>query len=113
MADVRPTVGLSLPQLFAGLSHELRTPVGTILTHLEVLRLPDIPEATKAQSLQLLRAETQRLARMVHLMLELGRLETSLEIDRRPVDLVNLAERAISTLASQAEERGIRFSLEA
>jgi signal transduction histidine kinase len=100
-------------QLFAGLSHELRTPVGAILTHLEILRLPDIPEETKQQSLHLLQAETRRLARMVHLMLELGRLETTPEIDRRPVDLVDLAERAISSLASQAEERSIRFSLEA
>ena len=100
-------------QLFAGLSHELRTPVGAILTHLEILRLPDIPEETKQQSLQLLQAEARRLARMVHLMLELGRLETSPEIDRHPVDLLDLAERAISSLAAQAGERQIRFSLEA
>lgn len=100
-------------QLFAGLSHELRTPVGAILTHLEILSLPDIPAETREQSLRLLRAETRRLARMVHLMLELGRLETSPEIDRRPVDLADLAERAISSLASQSEERGIHFSLEA
>ncbi|MCS7178516.1 MAG: HAMP domain-containing histidine kinase [Anaerolineae bacterium] len=100
-------------QLFAGLSHELRTPVGAILTHLEILRLPDIPEEAKRQSLHLLQTETRRLARMVHLMLELGRLETSPEIDRRPVDLADLAERAISSLASQAQERGIHFSLEA
>ena len=100
-------------QLFAGLSHELRTPVGAILTHLEILRLPDIPEETKQQSLHLLQAEARRLARMVHLMLELGRLETSPEIDRRPVDLLDLAERAISSLAAQAGERQIRFSLEA
>jgi len=100
-------------QLFAGLSHELRTPVGAILTHLEILRLPDIPEETKQQSLHLLQAEARRLARMVHLMLELGRLETSPEIDRHPVDLLDLAERAISSLAAQAGERQIRFSLEA
>ena len=100
-------------QLFAGLSHELRTPVGAILTHLEILRLPDIPEETKQQSLHLLQAEARRLARMVHLMLELGRLETSPEIDRRPVDLLDLVERAISSLAAQAGERQIRFSLEA
>ncbi len=100
-------------QLFAGLSHELRAPVGAILTHLEILRLPDVPEETKRQSLHLLQIETRRLARMVHLMLELGRLETTPEIDRRPVDLVDLAERAISSLASQAQERNIRFSLEA
>ncbi len=71
------------------------------------------PEETKRQSLHLLQIETRRLARMVHLMLELGRLETTPEIDRRPVDLVDLAERAISSLASQAQERNIRFSLEA
>ncbi len=100
-------------QLFAGLSHELRTPVGTILTHLEILRLPDIPEETKQQSLRLLQAEARRLARMVHLMLELGRLETSPEIEWRPVDLLDLAERAISSLAAQAEERHIHFSLKA
>ncbi|MGB9889075.1 MAG: sensor histidine kinase [Anaerolineae bacterium] len=100
-------------QLFAGLSHELRTPVAAILTHLEILRLPDIPEETKQQSLALLQAETRRLARMVHLMLELGRLETTPEIDRRPLDLADLVERAISSLASQAEARRIPFSLEA
>lgn len=100
-------------QLFAGLSHELRTPVGAILTHLEILCLPDIPEETKRQSLHLLQTETRRLARMVHLMLELGRLETSPEIDWRPIDLADLAERAISSLASQAQERSIHFSLEA
>jgi two-component system phosphate regulon sensor histidine kinase PhoR len=100
-------------QLFAALSHELRTPVGTILTHLEILRLPDIPPETKQQSLHLLQAETRRLARLVHLMLELGRLETSPEIDRRPLDLLDLAERALSALAPQAEEHGMRFALEA
>jgi len=100
-------------QLFAGLSHELRTPVGAILTHLEILRLSDVPEEAKQQSLHLLQAEARRLARMVYLMLELGRLETSPEIDRRPVDLLDLAERAISSLAAQAGERQIRFSLEA
>lgn len=100
-------------QLFAGLSHELRTPVGAILTHLEILSLPDIPEETKAQSLQLLRAEAQRLARMIHLMLELGRLEASPEIDWRPIHLVDLAEQALLSLTSRAEKRNIRFALEA
>lgn len=100
-------------QLFAGLSHELRTPVAAILAHLEILSLPDIPAETKAQSLQLLRAEARRLARMIHLMLELGRLETSPEIDRHPINLVDLAEQAILSLTAQAEKQNIRFSLEA
>ncbi|MDW7992896.1 MAG: hypothetical protein RMK65_12435, partial [Anaerolineae bacterium] len=44
---------------------------------------------------------TRRLARMVHLMLPNGPSGPPPEIDRRPVDLADLAERAISSLASQ------------
>ena len=95
------------------LSHELRTPLATMLTHLEVLGLPSISADTRDQSVGLLKAEARRMARLVHQMLELGRLETSAELDRRPVDLLALAEQAVAQVAPQAEERGIALSLEA
>jgi signal transduction histidine kinase len=99
--------------LLSGLSHELRTPLGTILTHLEILLLPDVSEEIRQQSLRLLKAEAKRMARLVQLMLELGRLETSAEIERRPVDLLTLAEQAIVQLSPQAREREIALSLQA
>ena len=71
--------------LLSGLAHELRTPLGTILTHLEVLRLPDISREIGQQSLELLKGEAQRMARLVNQMLELGRLETLLELERAPL----------------------------
>ncbi|MBU0702307.1 MAG: hypothetical protein KKC18_00375, partial [Chloroflexi bacterium] len=91
--------------LLSSLSHELRTPIGTILTHLEILRLPDVSEEIRRQSLHLLQVETKRMARLINQMLELGRLETSAEIERRPVDLLALVEQAIAQSAPQAEER--------
>lgn len=99
--------------LLSGLSHELRTPIATILTHLEILPLPDISAEIKQQSLRLLKAETQRIARLVNQMLELGRLETSAEIERRLLDPVALVEQAIAQVTPQAEERGIAISLQA
>ena len=98
--------------LFSGMSHELRTPIATILTHLEILLLPDISTEIGQQSLRILKAEARRMARLLNLMLELGRLETSIEIERRPVDLLALVERAIAQVAPQAEERGIALSLQ-
>ena len=53
------------------------------------------------------------MARLVNLMLELGRLETSAEIGRRPVDLLALVEQAIAYTIPQAEEREIALSLQA
>ena len=99
--------------LLSSLSHELRTPIGTILTHLEILRLPDVSDEIHRQSLRLLQVETRRMARLVNQMLELGRLETSTEVERRPVDLLALVEQAIAQSAPQAEKREIALSLQA
>jgi signal transduction histidine kinase len=99
--------------LLSDLSHELRTPLATILTHLQVLLLPDISTEIGQQSLRLLKEEAQRMARLVNDMLELGRLETSAEIERRPVSLLTVVEQAIAQIAPQAEEREIAVSLEA
>lgn len=99
--------------LLSDLSHELRTPLATILTHLQVLRLPDIPEDIGRQSLHLLKGEAQRMARLVNDMLELGRLETTVELERRPLDLLALVEEVVAQVTPQAEERKTRLSLEA
>ena len=99
--------------LLSALSHELRTPIATILTHLEILLLPDISEETNQQSLRLLKTEVERMARLVRSMLELGYLETSAEIEQRPVDLLPLVEQAIAQSIPQAEEREITLSLQA
>ena len=99
--------------LLSDLSHELRTPLATILTHLQVLHLPDISTKIGQQSLRLLKEEAQRMARLVNDMLELGRLETSAEIERRPVSLLTVVEQAIAQIAPQAEGRKTVISLEA
>ncbi len=99
--------------LINDLSHELRTPLATILTHLEVLSLPKVSQEIRGQSTQLLKAEAQRMARLVNLMLELGRLETSAEIERRPLDLLPLVEDVVAQVSPQAKERNVTLSIEA
>jgi two-component system phosphate regulon sensor histidine kinase PhoR len=99
--------------LLSALAHELRTPIATILTHLEILQLPDISTETGRQSLHLLKTETQRMSRLVHSMLELGRLETSSEIERGPIALLGVAEQALAQMAAGAQERRIELALQA
>lgn len=98
--------------LISDLSHELRTPLATLLTHLEVLRLDELDSATRAHSLDLMRAEAQRMARLVHELLELGRLETVASIEQRPVAVGSLAEAAVAQLLPQAREQGITLTLQ-
>jgi two-component system phosphate regulon sensor histidine kinase PhoR len=95
------------------LSHELRTPIATLLTHLEILGLDDIGVASRQQSLALSKAEAQRMARLIDDMLELGRLETTSELPRRPLDLLALVEDVVLQTTPRAAEQQMSLSLEA
>ncbi len=95
------------------LSHELRTPIATLLTHLEILGLDDIGAASRQQSLTLSKAEAQRMARLIGDMLELGRLEIASELPRRPLDLLALVEDVVLQTTPRATERQMALSLEA
>lgn len=99
--------------LLHDLSHELRTPLATILTHLEVLLLPNLSTELGQQSLHLLKEEGRRMARLVNDMLELGRLETGGEIERRPVDLLGVVEGVIAQVTPQFQEREMSLALKA
>ncbi len=112
-ATVHPDGEEAARYLLNDLAHELRTPMATILTHAEILALPDIAPEVQQQSQQLLKEETRRMARLVNDMLELGRLETGAEIALRPVDLMALAEGAVRQIQPQAEARAMTVTLEA
>lgn len=82
--------------LVSDLGHELRTPIATLLTHLEILGLDDVGADVHAQSLQLAKQEAQRMSRLVDDMLELGRLETAETLVRRPLSLGALVEDIVA-----------------
>jgi len=88
--------------LISDLGHELRTPIATLLTHIEILALDDVGTDVRAQSLQLAKREAQRMSRLVDDMLELGRLETAELLASRPLSLSALVEDVVAQIFPQA-----------
>lgn len=95
------------------LSHELRTPLTAVLTHLAVLQTNNLPDSVRQNSLSLIQQETQRISRLVQSLLDLSRLQTTAELELRPIDLLLLAEEAIADIILTAEARQIFVSLQA
>jgi len=95
------------------LSHELRTPIATILTHLEILGLADVGEELRQQSLTFSKEEARRMARLVDDMLELGRLETQPDLPRRPLELLPLVEAVVLQDTPRAAAQQMSLALEA
>lgn len=95
-------------QLYWGkVSHELRTPLTSILSHLEVSRSPNVSPEIQTHSLDIVQQQTQRLTKLIHGTLELGRLKMSQPFDKVKVDMVLVAEEAVAALILLAEEQKI------
>lgn len=97
--------------LLSDLAHELRTPLATLLTHLEVLRLPAVADATRSQSLDFMKTEVQRLVRLSNNLVELGRLQASGLLAPQAVDLPALVESLLLQVRPSAAERQMQVSL--
>jgi signal transduction histidine kinase len=93
-------------------SHELRTPLTAIRGHVEALRegVAKDPDS-QAASLDVIAAEAARLERLVGDVLDLAKLDTRrFTLRNEEVDMGRLLERAYTTFAEQARQRGIEYT---
>lgn len=92
-------------------SHELRTPLTAIRGHVDALRegLAEDADAREA-SLDIIRAETDRLARLVGDLLDLAKLDANrFTVLQEEVDLGRLLEGAYQGFAEEARRREIVY----
>jgi two-component system OmpR family sensor kinase len=96
-------------------SHELRTPLTAIRGHVEALRegLAQDPES-RAESLDVVAAEAERLERLVGDVLDLAKLDAHrFTVLREEVDMGRLVDQAYTTFGEEARRRGIDYRCQA
>jgi two-component system OmpR family sensor kinase len=92
-------------------SHELRTPLTAIRGHVEALRegLVDDPES-RAESLDVVAAETARLERLVGDVLDLAKLDAHrFTVLHEEVDMTRLVDEVYAAFGEEARSRGIDY----
>ena len=104
----------------ASISHDLKTPLTLIKGHADLLYAraarSDNPELARMMSgLGSITANSAQMAQLIDELLELARLQVgqSLELDRRPVDLVALARRVTKDHDRASHRHRIRFRADA
>ncbi len=97
-------------EFVANVSHELKTPIGAIALLAETLAAIDDP-ADAARRIDLLVEEAHRLGRIIDDLLELSEVEGR-DHAREPVDLGDLVEESVRSLAPVAEQTGVRIDLD-
>lgn len=100
-------------ELLAKVSHDLRTPLASMQGYLELLLLREgqLDPAEQRNYLQTAVRQSERLARLVHDLFELARLEAD---DMRPASedfaLAELAHDVLQKFAPEAQRRSVRLA---
>lgn len=92
--------------LLRSISHDLRTPLTSIIAGGSALGSPTLTAAERAELSEAIVAEGERLSRLVENLLDLSRLEARVaEPHREPVDLAEVLEAAREAIADSAAVR--------
>jgi len=107
-------VGRTRSGFLSAVTHNLRTPLASIKAASSTLRAPDLDldADDRAELLDTIYDETDRLERLVTNILELSRIRAgALDVHRQPVDLRDLAQAAIRRLRPLARAHRIRLDV--
>lgn len=95
----------------ADASHELRTPVTAIVGHANYLLRRTKPSEEQVESLQVIRSEGERMAKLVNDLLELARADAGFAVSRQPMNLVEVVEGVYKEVRRTAEGTQLSLSL--
>lgn len=92
-------------------SHELRTPLSSINAYVEMLIDAEAQdEETRQEFYQIIKAEADRVSRMIDNMLNISRIEAGIvQAERTEVDFVKVVREVIETIRPQADAKSIKL----
>src|SRR6266850_7339742 len=97
-------------EFLATLSHELRSPLGAILTWVTLLRAGRLDEARSARALEAIERNTRLQVKLVEDLLDVSRIITGkMNLDVRLVELPTVIDAALDTVRPAAEAKLVRL----
>lgn len=100
-------------QFLAMLSHELRNPLGAIVTATTMLADSPAIKDGNARMLTILRRQSTQMAHLLDDLLEASRVtQNKLELHRKVIDLRNVTRDAADAVRSLTDARGVTLSLD-
>ena len=98
-------------EFFANASHELKTPLTAIKGFNDIIGMKTAEQSTKELS-QKIDCEVERIISLIKDMLDLSLLESQKEIDAEDVDLNEIAQNVVQSLAPIASEKQVEISVQ-
>ena len=95
-------------EFLAILSHELRTPLNAILGWIQLLKMGGASEADVENGLEVIERNARAQAKIIEDLLDVSRIISGkLQLDLRPMNVVEIIEDALSVVQAEAESKHI------
>lgn len=97
-------------EFLATLSHELRTPMTTILGWARMLEAGDLDEETTRQAVEVIRRSSQVQAQLIDDLLDVSRIMVGkLRLSQQELDLREVVSDAVENFSQGAEAKGVQL----
>jgi len=102
----------SRDDFLATISHELKTPLTSILGYLDILEdRPDLADAGLARELNAIQRNSLRLHKLISALITTAKKNVS--VDRRPYDVAKLVDNAVNAAQSEADKASVTLLAQA
>lgn len=99
-------------ELITNVSHDLRTPLTSIITYTDLLKKEDLTVEERQQYIDVLDKKSQRLKTLIDDLFEVSKMTSgNIEISKQSVDMTQLLQQALGEYEEQIEQSSLRFQL--
>jgi signal transduction histidine kinase/CheY-like chemotaxis protein/purine-cytosine permease-like protein len=110
--DLADSANLAKTRYVAGMTHELRSPLNSILGYTHILLKSSSLDAWARETLQTIQQSGHHMQALIDESLDLARIEAGrLRLDRSPVSLTSFIEQVEQMLRPQVEAKGLSFTV--
>lgn len=99
-------------ELISNVSHDLKTPLTSIINYVNILNESNITEEERKDYLMILDRSSKRLKSLIDDLFEASKLNSGkMKIEKEPLDIVSLVYQGIGEYSNLYEEKNIEFKV--
>ena len=100
-------------ELVSNVSHDLRTPLTSIINYVNILQKDDITDEERKDYLKILEKKSKKLKVLIDELFEMSKINSGkIELHKDKIDIVSLIHQVIGEYSSSCDDKNIEFKVE-
>lgn len=100
-------------ELISNVSHDLRTPLTSIINYVNILKSEDITEAERQDYLKIVDQKSKKLKVLIDDLFEMSKINSGkLVLSKEKIDIMSLIHQAVGEYSSLYEDKNIEFKVD-